>query len=107
MGDKSYQHKYIKQLDVTKESNTVPSVLMNDDVVGKIDFDYSTRHPKDYVVSGPIDGRGKGPGRVFLSGDDAEGWAREFFGARFKHRIRESERGGRWAILVAPLNEPG
>lgn len=104
MGDKNYQHRYIKHISDVQESNAVPSILMYDDVVGKIDFDYSTRHPRDYVVSGPIDGRGGGPGRVFLSGDDAERWAREFYGARFKHRIRESEKGGRWAILVAPMN---
>jgi hypothetical protein len=103
----AHQHKYIKQINSIRETESVPTHLMDDSVVGKIDFDYSTRSPRDYVISGPIAGRGSGPGREFLSGDDAEAWGREHFGNRFKYRIRESEKGGRWAILIAPLSELG
>ena len=99
--------RYVKKIRQIKETESVPTHTMGDDVVGKIEFDYSTRSPRDYVISGPISGRASGPGREFLSGDDAEIWAREHFGNRFKHRIRESERGGRWAILIAPPSEPG
>jgi hypothetical protein len=99
-----HKHKYIRELTKIRETETVPTHLMGDDVVGKIDFDYSTRGPNDYVISGPISGRGSGPGREFLSADDAEAWGREHFGNRFKYRIRDSEKGGRWAILIAPIN---
>ena len=99
--------KYVKKIRQMKETESVPTHTMGDDVVGKIEFDYSTRSPRDYVISGPISGRASGPGREFLSGDDAEVWAREHFGSRVKYRIRESERGGRWAILIAPPSEPG
>lgn len=93
---------YVKKFNQTRESNIVPTIVMGDDIVGKIDFDYSTRAPGDYAVSGPISGRGAGPGREFLSANDAEDWGREYFGNRFKHRIFESEKGGRWAFLVIP-----
>lgn len=98
---KDHQHAYNRKLDLAR-SSIVPTITMDEDTVGKIDFDYSTRGPRDYVISGPISGRGKGPGREFNSGDDAEIWGRDNFGNRFKGRIRESERGGRWALLIAP-----
>jgi hypothetical protein len=107
MSSPELHQKYIRNIIKISETEKVPTHLMGDDVVGKIDFDYSTRGPKDYVVSGPIAGRGSGPGREFLSGDDAEVWGREHFGNRFKYRIRDSEKGGRWAILIAPLSELG
>lgn len=91
----------IKELEAARDE-AVPIHTMDDTLVGKIDFDYSTRSPEDYVISGPISGRGRGPGREFRSGDEAELWGREHFGNRFKARIFGSERGGRWALLIAP-----
>lgn len=99
--------KYVKNLNQIKETDSVPTHLMSDEIVGKIDFDYSTRGPGDYVISGPLTGRGKGRGREFDTIDDAENWARQHFGNRFKYRIPESGKGGRWAILIAPPGEPG
>lgn len=104
--NRDYQRVRIKELDAAKDE-VVPTHTMDDTLVGKVDFDYSTRSPKDYVVSGPISGRGAGPGREFLTADDAEAWGREHFGNRFKARIFGSERGGRWAILISLLGEPG
>jgi hypothetical protein len=85
----------------------VPTSWMDDDEVRVCD-DYSIRAPTDYVVSGPImhDMYGTAPkycraGRVFRTADLAEEWARNHFGARFRYRINDAERGGRWAMLVA------
>lgn len=74
---------------------------MSDDEVGALPVEYSTRAPTDYVVSGPIRYESNGRGRVFASADVAEEWAREKFGARFRSRIVDAERGGRWAMLIA------
>ena len=101
--------KTVKEtLTKIREDNPVPNIGMEESAVGQIDFDYSVRGPGDYVISGPLSGRmGKGPGREFVSGDDAEAWGREHFGPRFKYRIIDSERGGRWALLIAPPDFPG
>lgn len=105
---KSYNHanrelgnKFRKKLEKLQEVTSVPNVHLNDDEVERLSFDYSIRAPGDYVVSGPITGIGGGPGRVFATADSAEEWARGYFGNRFRKRITDSERGGRWSILVA------
>lgn len=79
----------------------VPDCGMEDDDVERAEFDYSTRHPDDWVSSGPLPGGG-GPGRFFHSWDDAEAWAKSFYGARLKGRIPEAQREGhnRWAFLI-------
>lgn len=91
-----------EQLEKLRDDNPIPTALMDEELIGKVDFDYSTRGPGDYVVSGPITGKSTGPGREFNLSDDAEEWGRAHFGDRFKYRIFDAEKGGRWAILVAP-----
>lgn len=84
------------------DDNPVPTIGMDDDTVRQIHFDYSTRGQEDYVVSGPITGKSTGKGREFYSADDAEEWGRHHYGDRFKYRILDAEKGGRWALLIAP-----
>lgn len=78
-----------------------PEYWMDDEEVESVAFNYSTRHPDDWVISGPL-GRARGPGRRFSSWEAAERWAREFYGNRFKGRIAEADvpDGTRWAFLV-------
>src|SRR5690242_19782929 len=65
-------------------------------------FAYSTRHPDDWVISGPLGPRGSGPGRRFMSWRLAEKWAREFYGERLRGRVAEAaiEGGNRWAFVI-------
>jgi hypothetical protein len=86
-----------------QEDNPLPTIVMDDATVKQIPFNYPTRGPGDYVVSGPISGKSTGKGREFISGSDAEEWGRAHYGARFKYRIFDAEKGGRWALLIAKL----
>lgn len=88
-----------------RASAAVPTSWMDEQEVRECE-DYSTRAPTDYVVSGPICGEIRplgsiGRGRVFDSADLAEEWARNHFGSRFRGRIKEAERGARWAMLIS------
>lgn len=80
----------------------VPEYWMEDDEVEHQEFRYSTRDPSDWVISGPLGKLGAGPGRRFANWTQAERWAREFYGARFRGRIAEAavEGHNRWAFLI-------
>lgn len=84
-----------------KYTPRAPDIGMDDDEVESTEFEYSTRAPGDYVVSGPL-GDGGGPGHRFQTVTAALIWlTRKVGGKRIKQRIRESEAGGRWSFLVA------
>jgi hypothetical protein len=93
----------IPELDdpITEAEHLVPEYWMDDDEVEGVAFNYSDRHPDDWVISGPL-GRAKGPGRRFPSWGAAERWAREFYGSRFKGRVVEAytPESTRWAFLI-------
>lgn len=99
MSTKSLKH----DRDYSTIKQQGPTLHTSEDALEKLEIDYSTRADTDYVVSGPITQRGGGPGRNFPTADDAEWWARDYFGNRYKQRITDAERGGRWAILVAKI----
>lgn len=77
----------------------VPEYWMEADEVEGQEFAYSTRHPEDWISSGPL-GDGLGSGRRFPSWEEAERWARRFFGKRFKGRVAAASEGPRWAFLI-------
>ena len=79
----------------------VPDCHLEDDEVEAAEWDYSTRAPGDWVISGPLPSGGP-PGRRFANWDEAEEWARAFYGKRLKHPIWEAQRdgGNRWAFLI-------
>jgi hypothetical protein len=79
----------------------VPEYWMENEDVEQQEFQYSTRHPTDWVISGPLP-QGGGPGRRFANWTQAERWAREFYGERFRGRIAEAavEGHNRWAFLI-------
>ena len=97
----------LEELDDTEEPSTdyepeqLPGCWMEDEEVENLNVSYSTRAPGDWVISGPLP-EGGGPGRRFDSLKQAERWAREFYGARFKGVIREAANEGcnRWAFLI-------
>lgn len=78
-----------------------PDSNMSATEVERVFFEYSTRGPNDWVISGPIGTRGAGPGTNFPSADAAQEWVNEKYGKRVRQRIYASERGGRWAFLIA------
>lgn len=83
----------------------VPDIGMDDDEVELTEFEYSTRAPGDYVVSGPL-GDGGGPGHRFSTVTAALIWlTRRIGGKRIKQRIIEAETGKRWAFLCSPPKE--
>lgn len=79
----------------------VPEYWMDEEEIEQTEFAYSTRHPSDWVISGPL-AAGGGPGRRFANWTQAERWAREFYGVRFRGRIAEAATEGhnRWAFLI-------
>jgi len=80
---------------------TIPHMGMDDDEVENTDFGYSTRGPDDWVSSGPLGEGGHGRGRAFDTWVDAEAWARDFYGQRFKgKKPDEPNSGGRWAFII-------
>lgn len=74
---------------------------MTDEEVEGTEFEYSTRSPTDWVISGTLPG-GRGPGRAFTNWSAAETWARNKYGGRLKGRIAEAATsdGFRWAFLI-------
>jgi len=78
-----------------------PTILMEDDEVEHTEFHYSDRAPDDWVISGPLGENGHGKGREFDTWDQAEAWAREFYGWKFRGR-KPDEPGshGRWAFVI-------
>lgn len=85
----------------SESEHSTPQYWMDEAEIEKLAFEYPDRHPEDWVSSGPL-AQAKGPGRRFQSWGQAERWAREFYGARFKGRIQEAAtpEGTRWAFLV-------
>ena len=91
-----------EDLDEVDTELTVPEYWMEDEEVEDANFAYSTRHPDDWVISGPLGSAGKGPGRRFPSWRAAEVWARGFYGRRLRGRVAEAatEDGNRWAFVI-------
>lgn len=81
---------------------TIPEYHLSDDDVEAMDVDYSTRHPSDWVISGPLGEHGRGPGRKFDTMKEAWFWAKGKYGRKLKGRITEATLfgGNRWAFLV-------
>jgi hypothetical protein len=65
-----------------------PTHDLEEEDVEKMHVEYSVRAPDDWIISGPLGFRG-GTGRRFPNWDEAEAWARAFYGSRFKGRVRE------------------
>jgi hypothetical protein len=84
------------------EPPPTPDYTMSDDEVADTEFQYSDRHPADWVLSGPLGKHGGGPGRRFPSWDWAEVFARKLHGNRVLRRIPEAalNGGNRWAFLI-------
>lgn len=98
------QRKPEEEDDFSEEvtgDHKVPEHWMQDEEVECGNFKYSTRHPKDWVISGPL-GVGGGPGRRFANWTQAERWAHDFYGKRLIGRIAEAaiEGHNRWAFLI-------
>lgn len=64
--------------------------------------DYSTRGPRDVVMSGPI-ANGWGPGRAFKGRRQAYIWAATKYGSDRVQPVKEV--AGRWAFLIKNLRE--
>lgn len=62
-----------------------------------VDFAYSDRGPKDFVLSGPITG-GWGPGRWFKTRGDAFSHATAKYGPARVRLTKQST--GRWSFLI-------
>lgn len=84
----------------------LPDCGMEDGDVEQLNVPYTARGPLDWVSSGTLvemeTEPGRRPLRYFPTWDDAELWAREFFGTRFKGRIMDAVNSGtpRWAFLI-------
>lgn len=89
----------LEVIDVPRGS--IPNIGMEAEEVEGTEFEYSTRAPGDWVSSGPLFSGG-GPGRRFDTWDEAERWARAFYGTRLKGRIPDAQREGhnRYAFLI-------
>lgn len=84
-----------------EEPPETPDHTMADDEVESTEFRYLTRHPNDWVISGPLGAHGKGPGRRFMGWRTAEAHVRDL-GHTILKRIQEAANfgGNRWAFLV-------
>jgi len=101
MASESDDHVEAKVLGQLFLMPAAPHLGMDADEVENTEFAYSTRAPEDWVISGPLGESGHGRGRPFFSWDDAETWARHFYGARFRCRKPdEPNSGGRWAFVI-------
>jgi len=82
----------------------LPDCGMDPDEVEILNVPYSTRGPDDWVSSGTLDPEYSGERklRYFPSWGDAERWAREFFGDRFKGRVLDAVNSGApiWAFII-------
>lgn len=63
------------------------------------------RSPGDVVLSGPVLGKGSGPGRVFSSPEAALEWARGKYGEHNVALLNYREEMPRWAVLVRNLRK--
>lgn len=68
-----------------------------------ISGDYGVRSPGDVVLSGPVLGLGKGPGRTFSTPHAALDWARGKYGEDRVYLLNYREDMPRWAVLVKNL----
>lgn len=66
---------------------------------------YTTRDSRDVVLSGPVLGKGKGPGREFTSAQAALEWARGKYGEDRVSLHNYREEAPRWAVLVKNLRQ--
>ena len=83
-----------------------PSYVLSDDEVEATEWEYPDRAPGDWVISGPLGSEGTGRGRWFANWRQAEKWAREKYGFRFKRRVPEAAQyGASWAFLVGPMGD--
>lgn len=64
---------------------------------------YVVRGPRDVVLSGPLTGRSKGPGREFETPEAAFNWAKDKYGEDRVTLIIPHEEVPRWAVLVKNL----
>lgn len=88
--------------ETEKPPLTTPEYHLSDGEVEEMEVEYSTRHPSDWVISGPLGPHGRGPGRRFNSWKAAKRWAEEKYGSRLRGRLREAAMfgGNRWAFLI-------
>ena len=93
----------LDELDPRRSST--PTDDLSDDEVESTEWDYSDRAPGDWVISGPLGHLGGGPGRRFATVKQAERWAREKYGYRFKRPVVEAIPGDRWAFLIAAMGD--
>lgn len=83
-----------------------PQCFMDVEDVERLNVPYSTRSPGDWISSGtlvPMETEpGRRPARYFETWDEAEVWARGFFGDRFKGRVFDAFNSGspRWAFII-------
>ena len=89
-------------LPIYSSALPVPTICMEDEDVERTEFEYSTRAPEDWVSSGPLGPEGSGRGRPFDTWEQAERWAKSFYGSRLKGRVPDAQRDGhnRWAFLI-------
>jgi len=88
----------------------IPHMGMEDEEVETLAVPYSTRGPDDWVSAGTLDPDYKALAqkeglrrlRYFPTWDDAERWARAFFGDRFKGRVFDAVNSGApyWAFII-------
>lgn len=90
------------EVEDTGEYPIVPTIDTPGQVLeeGERFVDYSTRGPRDVVLSGPLTG-GWGPGRWFKNRTQAQHYVVEKYGIARVAPIRE--RAGRWAFLIKNL----
>lgn len=96
-----------EQEDLGTDPPSVPEYHMDASEVEETEFHYSDRAPTDFVVSGPLGGHGRGPGRYFPSVKQAAAWARSTYGRKLLGRIDDATKfgGNRWAFLIRPTRE--
>jgi hypothetical protein len=80
----------------------IPDCGLNNEELEKLEVDYSDRHPADWVLSGPLGPNGGGPGRRFVTLDQARDHVTALHGDRVVRRIPEATKygGNRWAFLI-------
>lgn len=66
---------------------------------------YPVRGHRDVVLSGPVLGKGTGPGRKFSSPEAALSWARGKYGEGNVSLLNYREEMPRWAVLVKNLRK--
>lgn len=81
---------------------STPDCTMSDEDVEALPVVYSTRGPKDWVLSGPLGVHGGGPGRRFATIAQARAHVEQLHPGKVKERITEATINGRnrWAFLI-------